>query len=380
MLDIVVNKNDIIKPLTKVQGIVDKKNIMSIINNVFIYTSDDRLFIEATDLEISYRGSIPCRISDQGAITVNATKLYEIIKEFPSDDLHLIEDENNWVEISLSDQLLFKIAGLQPDDYPRFRHINMENSITVLSNKLKTMVNKVIFSSSNEDQKFALSGIFMETVKDNDNEPCKLRMVTSDGHRLTLKGTVIEDKIGFSINPGVVLPKKGANEIRKFLSDEENILFGIDENFCYLKSEKDQLVIRLVDGKFPDYKLIIPENRDRFFIFQKNIIYNALKRISIFYSDTEFKGVKAAVGKNVLELESLNKEIGEAREILPIEYEKEPFEFAFNAKYLIDALSVMESDKIRVTVNDADSPCLVEGEDDSDFLALIMPMTILDDE
>ena len=381
MLKLVVDKDEILRPLAKVQGIVDKKNIMSIINNVYVYTTDQELFIEATDLEISYRGNLPCKIYEQGALTVSASKIHDIIREFPSDKISITETEGNWIELSLSDNLLFRIAGLPPDEFPRFRRINLDNSASIQAQDLIRMISKVIFSASHEDHKFALSGVFTEVIRDEGSDGSILRMVTSDGHRLTLMDLhVPSENNTLDLDEGVIIPRKAAQEIRKVFSEDNEIRFGLDEDFCYVNGKTDQLVIRLVDGRFPDYKSIIPVVRKRFFSFEKSVVSGALKRLSILYADVLFKGVKASVRQGSAELESLNKEYGEGREVVPIDYQGEPFEIAFNAKYMLDALSVMDSETIRVTVNDNDSPCLVEGEQDPGFMALIMPMTILNDD
>ncbi len=377
MLHVVVNKDLIVGPLQKVQSIVDKKTIMNIINNVFIYTDDENLFLEATDLEISYRGKIPCEIIQQGAVTVNSRQLFEIVRDFPSSQIEFKEDENCWVTIGAGEKAEYKIGGLPPDDFPKFRHVSSENYVDIPSKTLKTLIDKTIFSASFDDKKFALSGIFVQQIVEgaDENKTSLLRMVSSDGHRLSLMESEI-DAENLDLERGIILPRKGAQEIKKIIEDNEIARFGVDEKFCFVNSGEDQLVIRLIEGTFPDYRVIIPDERERFFIFRKDLVYNALKRISVLCSDNVFRGVKASVRPDAMEIESLDKNIGEAREIVEISYEGEPFEIAFNAKYMMDALSVMDSDEVVLTVNNAESPCLLTGEKDEGFLGLIMPMQL----
>jgi DNA polymerase-3 subunit beta len=158
------------------------------------------------------------------------------------------------------------------------------------------------------------------------------------------------------------------------------MVWGIDNNFCFVMCGNDHLVIRLVDGKFPDYYDIIPKSKDRYLSFDRLEVFNALKRISIFSSDTTFRGVKASVTPKLIEIESLYKEIGEAKEIIDIDYHGEPFEIAFNAKYLMDALFVMDSDRVELTINNPESPCLLRGNKDIGFLGLIMPMNLVEEK
>ncbi len=379
MLHVLIDKTRIVGPLQKVQSIVDKKTIMNIINNVFIYTDDENLYIEATDLEISYRSRISCEIKDQGAITVNSKQLYEIVREFPSDVIELRENENCWVTIGAGAKAEYRIGGLAPDDFPKFRHITSENYADIKSKQLRALIDKTIYASSFDEKKYALSGIYMQQLETDQESGSAdvsiLRMVSSDGHRLSLMETEIEAP-ALKLDDGVIIPRKGANEIRKVIEDNDSARIGIDENFCFVLSGEDQLIIRLIDGKFPDYSVIIPKTRERFLSFQKEHVFNALKRISILCSDSMFRGVKASVGTNSMEIESLDKNLGEAREIVDIEYEGEPFEMAFNAKYMMDCLAVMDSPRIVLTTNSPDLPCLLTGEQDKGFLGLIMPMSL----
>ncbi len=378
MLHVLVDRDQMVKPLQKVQSIVDKKTIMNIINNVFIYTDDKYLYIEATDLEISYRSKVPCDIKEQGAVTINSRQLFEIIKDFPSPVIELREKENCWVTLGAGKKAEYKIGGLPPDDFPKFRHIESKNYTDIQSKVLKTLIDKTIFSASFDDKKFTLSGIFMQQLTGEDEEHREismLRMVSSDGHRLSLMETEIESE-NLDLNEGVIIPKKGAYEIKKIIEENELTRLGIDENFCFVVSGSDQLVIRLIDGKFPDYTVILPEKRERFLTFDKQTVYNALKRISVLCTDNMFRGVKATITNNSMEIESLDKNLGEAREIVEIAYDGEPFEMAFNAKYMMDALSVMDSDIVILIANNPESPCLLTGEEDKGFLGLIMPMSL----
>ena len=379
MLHVLIDKDKIVGPLQKVQSIVDKKTIMNIINNVFIYTDDENLYIEATDLEISYRSRIPCNIKEQGAVTVNSKQLFEIVRDFPSDVIEFHENDNCWVTIGAGAKAEYKIGGLPPDDFPKFRHITSDNYADIESRLLRSLIDKTIFSSSFDEKKYALSGIYMQQLEpDSESDSSDisiLRMVSSDGHRLSLMETEIEAP-ELKLDEGVIIPRKGAQEIKKVIEDNDSARIGIDENFCFVISGEDQLIIRLIDGKFPDYSVIIPETRERFLSFKKELVFNALKRISILCSDSMFRGVKATVATNSMEIESLDKNLGEAREIVDIEYDGEPFEMAFNAKYMMDCLAVMDSPKIILTTNSPDLPCLLTGEEDKGFLGLIMPMSL----
>ncbi len=377
MLKFSVKKTDFLNPLAKIQGIVDKKSTMAITNNVLIYSNETYLFIEATDLEVSYRNKIPCSIIEKGSISVNARKLYEIVKESPFEDIYFEEDQKIRLIIRSAKEAEYKIGGLAPDDFPKFREIDSQNFITIDSSIFKKMIEKTIISASFDNTKYSLASIYLEEeVKE---EGTQIRMVSSDAHRLSLVERIIPEK-GLRLDSPIIIPRKGAQEIRKLIEGYEKLIFGVDGKFCFVICGDDNLVIRLVDGKFPDYHSIIPKEKKRWFNFDRLEVFSSLKRISIFSSDTTFRGVKLTIKKNLMKIESLYKEIGEAMEIINIDYSGEPFKIAINGKYLMDALSVMESDKVEFIVNSVNSPCILTGKKDIGFLAAIMPMNFIKEE
>jgi len=382
MLKATVEKDKMLSALSKAQSIVDKKTIMNIINNVLLYTKDNELFIEATDLEISFRTHIPVNVIQDGSITVGARKLYEIVKEIPYPDLELEEIENCWFKISVGDQAEYIIAGLPPDDFPVFGDFPEDGMIQVPPEALKGLIDRTIFSVSYDDRKYALSGILTEFIpgKNKDSEHVILRMVSSDGHRLNLADRELEEfesledeEVG-SFN--MIIPRKAASELRKLAEDSKKIFLKKDDKFLYAKNHDSQLIMRLIDGTFPDYNAIIPSDKKKFFEFSKTPMMGALKRISIMSTDPLFKGVKAKIKENFIEIESIDKKTGQGQELIKIKYSGKPFELAFNARYMIEVLQVMKSENVEFIMNDEDSPVIIKGEKDKGFTALIMPMSL----
>ena len=381
MLKATAEKDKIISALSKAQSIVDKKTIMNIINNVLLYSKDGELYIEATDLEISFRTHIPVTIIEDGSLTVSARKFYEIVKEIPYPELLIEEIQNNWLKVSVGDQAEYIIAGLPSDDFPVFGDFPSEGMMEIPSSALKSLIDKTIFSVSYDERKYALSGILTEIIPDDANSKAfTLRMVSSDGHRLNLAEKKIEiDSPSEIERHSAIIPRKGANELKRLAEDSEKILVQRDEKFLYASTENAQLIIRLIDGTFPDYNAIIPSEKKRFIEFSRQLVLGALKRISIVSPDPSFKGVKATISENFMEIESIEKKTGQGQEIVKIKYAGEPFDVAFNARYLIDVLQVMRSEEVQFIINDNDSPCVVKGEEDKGFTALIMPMSLEDE-
>ncbi len=380
MLKLTAEKEKLISALSKALPIVDKKTIMTIINNVLLYTKDGKLVIEATDLEISFRTIIPAHVEEEGSLTINARKLYEIVKEISESKIVLEELENYWLKIPVGDKAEYTIAGLAPDEFPKFRQFPQKEPISIPGKTIKDLVERTIFSVSYDDSKYALSGILMQIERPEEQANMTIRMVSSDGHRLNLAEATLEEEGPEGLEPlSVIILRKGANELKKLADLNEQLSFTADEKFLYVKTETDQLVIRLIEGTFPDYRAIIPEERNRSILFNRKNVLSTLKRISIVIQDPTFKGIKVSVSPNMMKMESLDKKIGQAEEKVEIGYSGEPFEMAFNARYLIEVLQVMNSETVELSFNDEDSPIVVEGEDDKGFVALIMPMSLEDE-
>ena len=374
MLKVSVKKKDIVAPLTKAQTIVDKKTVMTVINSVFIYTKDGELFIEATDLEINFRSHFPCDVLGEGSITINAKKLYELLREFSSEEIILEEMDNSRLLIRDQDKSEYKLAGMPPDDFPSFKPINSEIFITVPPKDMTALIDKTLFCVSTDETKFGLTGILFEQTEADDGTNV-LRTVSSDGHRLSLKEIPLEGN-RITDDAGFILPRKASQELRKLAEGaNEPITFGRDEDLCFAITGADFLTMKLAEGRFPDYRRIIPGIRERVVAFNRLEVHAALKRISIVASDSKFKGIKVDLKPDIMKIESLRKEKGEADETIRVDYDGEPFELALNLKYMMDALSVMESDTVELTANSPDVPCMLTGENDKGYLAIIMPIS-----
>ncbi|MEF3168626.1 MAG: DNA polymerase III subunit beta [Deltaproteobacteria bacterium] len=378
MLNIEIKKNDIIEKLANIQSIVDKKSIATILNNIFLYTNNDNLYLEVTDLEINYRTKIKSIIKEHGEITINAKKIYELIREFPCEDIFLQENENLWIRITDGNNLDFKIGGLPPDDYPRFKELKKNNSIRIDSNILNEMIEKTIISVSLDETKYNLIGLLFEYEKKDEKNI--IRMVGSDGHKLSLVEKYLDelDKNDFYENISFIIPKKGAQEIKKITEKNNKVMFGVDGKFCFVDTEDETLSIRLVDSKFPNYKSIIPKNRETIVKFDKNSMINSLKRVSIVMMDSSLKSVLLRIKNNNMEIETIEKEFGEAREKIEVDYMGNDIIIGLNTKLLISLLSVMKSQEVEMTINGKNSPILLSGKDDKGFLGLVMPLTNLE--
>jgi DNA polymerase-3 subunit beta len=371
-MEFITNRDNILKGLSKIQSIVERRNTMPILSNVLIKTDKDFLNISATDLEVSFSGRVPAQIKESGAITVSAKKLYEIIREFPDEDISFKKDENNWFIIKCKN-INFKIVGLPADEFPSLPEDTDDISYSdVNKNVLKEMIEKTIFSISTEESRINLSGVYIEKLEGA--ESSGINMIATDGHRLALINKDVDIKMD---NP-VIIPRKGVVEIKKILDDteDENIKLKIAKNNCIINIGTATLFIRLIDETFPNYKQVIPsENEYKVTVNSENLL-KSLKRISLL-STEKYKGVKFKIDKDIMTITSNNSEYGEAKETIDVKTSSdESLVIGLNAKYIIDVLNVTSEENVVLKLKDEMSQCLIIPEGNEKFISVIMPMRL----
>lgn len=368
-----IEKEVFLKGLARVQGIVEKKNTIPILANVLIEADADHICLTATDLEVGMKSAYPAKVISPGRITVSAKKLFEIIKELPEKEISFNAKENCWIEIRCG-KSLFNIVGLSADEFPYFPQIEKEQFFQIPSPILKKLVEKTAFSMSTDESKYNLNGIYLRSLEDKGVNV--LRFVATDGHRLALMQTPMECSHIEPLIKGVIFPRKGVVELRKISEEGEgDISLGFMDNNAVIKKSQTVIVMRLVDGEFPDYNRVIPVNNEMKASIPREEFLHALRRMAILSSEKS-KGVKIDFQENILTMSSSNPEFGDAREDFEIEYCEEDLSIGFNAKYLIDILTTLDSEKVDLALRDQLSPGLITPTGDDDYLAVIMPMRL----
>ena len=368
-----IEKEVFIKGLARIQGIVEKKNTIPILANVLIEAADGEIQLTATDLEVGMKASYPATVSAPGKITVSAKKLYEIIKELPEQEIDFNAKENCWIEIRCG-KAYFNIVGLSAEEFPYFPHFKKEQFIAVDGTLLKEMIDKTFFSISTDESKYNLNGIYFRAVE-ADGKPM-LRLVATDGHRLSLIQKPIDVSHIEQLAKGVIFPRKGIFELKKMAEESDGeLLLGFFDNNAVIQKNQTVVVMRLVDGEFPDYNRVIPQSNDLTARIPRDSFLHALRRMSILSSEKS-KGVKIELKENLLEMSSSNPEFGDAREDIEIEYQNEEICVGFNARYLIDILNAQAEEKICLALRDKLSPGLITPSDNQEYLAVIMPMRL----
>jgi DNA polymerase-3 subunit beta len=367
-----IEKEVFLKGLSRIQAIVEKRNTIPILSNVLIETSDDGINLTATDLEVGMMASYPSVVTTPGKVTVAAKKLYEIIKELPEKEISFTSKENCWIEIRCG-KALFNIVGLSADEFPFFPKPREENYVGLKSSLIKEMIEKTAFSISTDESKYNLNGIYFRSMEDQGRN--LLRLVATDGHRLSLIQREISSQLD-ELKSGVIFPRKGIMELKKLAEEGEGeIGLGFMDNNAVIRKDKTVVVMRLVDGEFPDYTRVIPKENGHSAIIERDPFFHALRRMAILSSEKS-RGVKILIRNGIMEISSSNPEFGDAREELEINYDGPEITIGFNARYMIDILQFLDHDKIALKIRDNISPGLITPEGKDDYLAVVMPMRL----
>src|SRR6266849_1101525 len=371
-MEFTVRREDLVRGLYLVQGVVERRNTLPILSNVLVEPAGEGIALTATDMEVGLRGLVAAEVRKKGAVTLNARKLYEIVREVTAEEVVLKSTQAGWVEV-LAGRSKFKIVSLDAKDFPQLPFgpdAAQGTTLPIAAGTLREMIDRTLFAVSSDETRFNLSGVFV-----GNGEPGTLRMVATDGHRLALIDRRLPNA---KIERGAIMPRKGLVEARKLLDDAE------DSEVTMLLSPKDvRLVLRstsffmrLVEGEFPDYRQVIPgttrvqarANRDDFLA--------ALRRISLLASERSH-GVKLHLERGKLELSASNPDLGEASEDIEIAYTGEPLTIGFNARYLMDVLTVhAEGEVIELGFTDDVGHGVLKGSQDPEYTYVVMPMRL----
>lgn len=368
-----IAKETFLKALQKVQGIIETRKTMPILSNVLIEASQGKIDITATDLDVGMKSSYDASVAEEGKITVSAKKLYEIIKELPEEDIFFSTRENDWIDLQCG-KARFNIVGLSPDEFPTLPKIDGISYLKINSGSLNQMVEKTIYAICQDETKYNLNGIFFKTTEQDGN--ITLKLVATDGHRLSISESEFTGESGQDLSAGVIFPKKGIYEIKKLTEDATgDIQLSFVDNNSVLKKGDTILIMRLVDGEFPDYNRVVPIGNDNVAIINRIDFLHSLRRMSILSSD-KFKGVRLELQTGTMEISANNPELGEAHENMDVKYSAVTTAIRFNARYLIDVLSVIEDEEIELHLKDELSPAILKPLNSQNFLSVIMPMRL----
>lgn len=346
-MEFVAKQSALLRELNLVQGVVEKKNTVPILANVLLVAGGDSVGVMATDLEVSVRSSLSASVIKEGGLSVSARKLHEIVRALPDSDVQFKTDGENWATI-VCERSRFRIMGLPKEDFPTLPSPGKAAKITFGIQQFREMVQKVIFAVAMEDARFALNGALMVLNKNT------VSLVASDGHRLAhvsrpLAGPWPKEAEG---EIRVVVPQKALGELSRMAEEiGGEIVFSREENQMFFEMGRCLLTSKLLEGQFPNFEKVLPKGNDKIVELDRIPFADALRRVSLLSSERN-RAVKVALGAGKLEISAKNPELGEASENLSIDYSGPEIEVGFNAKYILDFLSVVEADRVIFEMKD----------------------------
>jgi DNA polymerase-3 subunit beta len=369
-----IARDELLTGLQRVQGIVEKRNTMPVLSNILLETKQDGIELVATDLEIGVRGHYKADVSQPGSVSLSARKLYELLKEVADGEITLATQENNWVQIQAG-RSQFKIVGMAASEFPALPTIEREGRVALPGSGLAALIRKTLFAVGDNDARYILNGLLI-TLHSSDKK-VTMKLVGTDGHRLAVAESELADA-GTDLPKEVkaIIPRKAAQEIRRLLEEEEGEpLLGFTKNLVTFQKSGLFLTSRVMEGTYPNYQQVIPKDSTKKAVIERTALESALRRVAVLSKD-KTNAVKVILQNGVITLHTSNPDVGEATEDLPAQYRGESLTTGFNARYLLDALAVMDGDSVNLEISSPLSPCVLRSDGDPGFLCVVMPMKI----
>lgn len=363
----IINREEILTPLQQIVSVIEKRQTMPILSNVLIVIDDDQLILTGTDLEIQIIAKINITSATPGSITVPARKFLDICRLLPTGAEIKFEQLDDKVKI-LSNRSRFSLSCLPADNYPEFSESELESQFFINAGKFKKALDKTVFCMANQDVRYYLNGLLLNISNS------KIKLVASDGHRLSIYEDTLDEGTGYEAR--IILPRKGVLELGRLLDDpdaELKVEFSNNNIRIFIKN----LIFsaKLVDSKYPDFGKVFQQEFFNPIHIQKQILKDALTRVAIL-SNEKFKGITLDITPDSLRISTHNPEHDEAEEELVIEYEGEPLSIAFNAQYLQDAVSNLDSEIAVLTIASNASSCFIDEPNVCVYKFIVMPMRI----
>ncbi len=367
-----VNRDILLKSLNFVQGIVEKKNTLPILSNVLLQLTENKLSIVATDLDIVfYDEIIEVKVSKEGSTTTSAAILYDILRKIsPNSELNFVLKSENKLSLK-TDNSDFNLLCLPTDNFPTFTDEFEGQEISLDNKRFLKLLNKTKISISNDDTRHYLNGIYLHLTEAHGRN--FLTGVATDSHRLSSSSLEIDNTNNFS---SLILPRKTVYQLCSLLAEtSEKLEMQTSENKIKFRLGKVKLISKVIDGKFPDYKKVVPTNNEKSLIVSSKDFVNSIERVASVSLDRK-EGVKLVINKENIQLSVNSANSGEGNEIIKANFNSNNLNISFNSKYLIDIASEIEANDLKMNLKDSVSPVLIEDASDKNSYYVIMPMKI----
>ncbi len=367
-MEFTVKRDALLGELNLVQGVIEKKSTIPILSNILLGAAGDHVDITATDLDVSICCGCAAEVAKPGSTTLSARRLFDIVRLLPEDaEISCVLLENDWIELR-SGTSHYKIVGLPKENFPSIPE-GSGSPVSLPGNVLHGMIQRTMFAITQEESRYSLNGALLVLT------PQEMRMVATDGHRLALVVKSM-DIAGIDGEVRALIPRKTLVEIQKLIGDQELLVeFSRDENHLFFTVGGKKLVSRILAGQFPNYEMVIPRDNDKTIIASSRALGDGIRRAAIM-SDEKLRAIRLAISAGVVELTASSAEAGEAREVVPVEFDGAALEIGFNPLYLLDFLGVCGTDTVSLSVRDSETQGMLRpgGDGELDYRYIVMPM------
>ncbi|VAW22446.1 DNA polymerase III beta subunit [hydrothermal vent metagenome] len=372
-MKVTLERNHLLKSLGHVHRVVERRNTYPVLANVLLRADENGLELRTTDLDIQVTETVPAEVAENGATTVPAHTLYEIVRKLADGAQVHLETEGDQNMAITSSRSKFFLSCLSADGFPDLKSGDFPHSFTVAAPELAGLIERTQFAISNEETRYYLNGIYFHHIEEDGKN--LLRAAATDGHRLAR--TDIEAPDGIAGMAGIIVPRKTVTEMAKLLDGvEDEVFVELSDSKIRLKVARVVLLSKLIEGTFPDYERVMPKDNDKRMAVDRISFAAAVDRVSTIASERGGKVVKLSLSAGMLELSVTNPDHGNASEELPVDYDDADFEIGFNARYLLDIISQIKSDNAVFMFGDQGSPTLVSDENQANAVYVLMPMRV----
>ncbi len=372
-MKVTVERAQLLKSLGHVHRVVERRNTIPILGNVLIRTETAKLALKATDLDLEVTETLPAEVATAGSTTVPAHMFYDIVRKLPDGSQVVLEADGDRSVLTIrAGRSRFTLQTLPESDFPDLAAGEMSHSFALAASDLKRMIDRTQFAISTEETRYYLNGIYLHSA--GNAKTASLRAVATDGHRLAQVDIALP--AGAENLPGVIVPRKTVGEIQRLIEDGEGEI-GIELSQSKIRFTLGDIVLtsKLIDGTFPDYGRVIPQNNDKELVVSKKDFESAVDRVSTISSERG-RAVKLALSAGKLVLSVTNPDSGTATEELEVEYASDPLDIGFNSRYLLDIAAQISGDAAILRLADPGSPTLIQDKDAASALYVLMPMRV----
>lgn len=365
-MNFTIDREKLLPSLQIINGVVERRHTLPILSNFLLSIDDSSMTLTGTDMEVELIARID-RGGERAEFTLPARKLLDICRALPESSSLDFTVKKDQVTMK-SGKSRFTLATLPANEFPSTEIAAPDIDFRIEQDKLKGLIEDTHFAMAQQDVRYYLNGLLLEVSKD------LLRAVATDGHRLAMKD--IQHDTGANETTQVIIPRKGVTELLRLLDDEDKpVEVQISQNHIRIVLENMQFTSKLIDGRFPDYERVVPETSDNRVVAERDALKQSLTRASIL-SNEKYKGVRIMLKENSIKALAHNPEHEEAEEELEVEYRGDEMEIGFNVSYLLDALNVIRTDKVVLTISDPNSSCLLLPDGKESCKYVVMPMRL----